>query len=100
MAYRKNGTQDPTRTQDAGHYEDPGPYDDPGLYEDPVPQENSRPHEDPGPYEDSELFSNPRKTQELDFHIMCLIWWNLKLKANLLINAETKNMLKIKREQP
>ena len=24
-------------------------------------------------YEDSEFFDNPGKTQELDFHIMCLI---------------------------
>ena len=65
-AYRKNRTHDPERT------EDPGPYDD------------------PGPYEDAEFFDEPGKTQELDFHIMYLIWWNLQLKADLSIIAECR----------
>ena len=47
--------------------EDPEPYRDPELYDDSVL------YEDQGPYEDSEFFDNPGKTQELDFHIMCLI---------------------------
>ena len=43
---------------------------------------------DPGPYEGSEFFEDPGKTQELDFHIMCFIWWNLQLKADLFFNVE------------
>ena len=80
QAYRKNGTQDP------------GPYDDPAPFEDTGPQEDPGHQEDTEPYEDIEFFDDPGKTQELinqlkflDFHIMCLIWWNLKLKADLFV---------------
>ena len=55
------------------------------------------PYEEPGNYEDSEFFDDPEKTQELinelkflDFHIMCLIWWNLQLKADLFVIAECR----------
>ena len=55
------------------------------------------PYEEPGNYEDSEFFDDPEKTQELinelkflDFHIMCLIWWNLQLKADLFVVAECR----------
>ena len=56
-------------------------------------KQDLRPWEDPGPYKDSELFDDPRKTQDLilkflGFHIMCLIWWDLQLKADLFIIAE------------
>ena len=67
---------------DAGSWQEPGPYEDPRLYEDPGSQE------DAGSYDDSEFFDDPGKTQELDFHITCLIWWNLQLKADLFIIVE------------
>ena len=35
--------------------------------------------------EDSEFFHDPLETQELDFLIVCLIWWDLQLKADLFI---------------
>ena len=55
------------------------------------------PNEDLGPYEDLEFFDDPGNTQELinqpkflDFHIMCLIWWNLQLNADLFIIVECR----------
>ena len=85
---QKNGIPE---KQDAGPWEDPGPYEEPGNYEEPGPYVN------PGSYEDSEFFDDPEKTQELinelkflDFHIMCLIWWNLQLKADLFVIAECR----------
>ena len=67
----------PPLQETSGLYEDPGSYDD------------------PGPYQDLEFFDDPGKTQEiinklkfLDFHIMCLIWWNLQLKTDLFIIVE------------
>ena len=60
--------------------QDPRPYEGPRPYEDPGPQEDSGPYGDPGAYEDSEFFEDAGKAQELDFHIMCLIWWNLQLE--------------------
>ena len=79
------------RTLRGPRTQDPRPYEEPGNYEEPGPYDN------PGSYEDSEFFDDPEKTQELinelkflDFHIMCSIWWNLQLKADLFVIAECR----------
>ena len=103
---------DPGPYEDPGAYEDPGPQEDLGRYEDQGPQQNPGPQEDSGPYDNLEFFDGPGKAQKLinqlkflDFHTMCLIWWNLQLKGNsfkadkLNIFFKTENMLEIKREQ-
>ena len=59
------------------------------IYDIPEKQDPG-PYEEPGLYEDSEFFDDPGRTQELDFHIMCFIWWNLQLKADLFINVECR----------
>ena len=98
--------KDPGPQEDSGPYEDPGPQEAPGLMEDSGPQEDpeldkdqdSIRTQDPkrtqelvstqGPMRTYKFFDDPRKTQKLinypkffDFHIMCLIWWNLQLKT-------------------
>ena len=69
-------TQDPTRTQNSRRAQDL--------------MRTQQSYEDTGPYEGSEFFDDPGKTQELDFHKMCLIWWNLQLKADLFIIVESR----------
>ena len=98
--------EDPGPQEDSGPYEDPGPQEAPGLLEDSGPQQDpeldkdqdSIRTQDPkrtqdlvstqGPMRTYKFFDDPRKTQKLinypkffDFHIMCLIWWNLQLKT-------------------
>ena len=67
-------TQDPRRTQDPMRTQDLMRIQDPRRAQDPMRTQ-----------ENSEFFHDPLKTQELDFLIMCLLWWNLQLKADLFI---------------
>ena len=75
-------TQDPTRTQNSRRTQDPRRAQD--------LMRTQQSYEDTGPYEGSEFFDDQGKTQELDFHKMCLIWWNLQLKADLFIIVESR----------
>ena len=56
--------------------------------------------QDPMKTLDSRRTQNSLATQEFDFHIMCLILWNLQLKAYIfiitLLNADITFLLKLK----
>ena len=74
LACWKNGTQDPGKSQDPMRTHDFLRTQDPRRTQDPMMTQNSS--------------TTQEKPRNFDFHIMCLIWWNLQLKADLFIIVE------------
>ena len=74
LACWKNGTQDPGKSQDPMRTHDFMRTQDPRRTQDPMMTQNSS--------------TTQEKPRNFDFHIMCLIWWNLQLKADLFIIVE------------
>ena len=86
LACWKNGTQDPGKSQDPMRTHDFMRTQDPRRTQDRIRIQDPMRTQDPMMTQNSS--TTQEKPRNFDFHIMCLIWWNLQLKADLFIIVE------------